>query len=529
METGELAAWQSEAVAPSGWSGFTIQRTAETHYDAMGRKTLEQLREGSAGTIQTLTQYGYDPLGRLQCTAVRMNPALYAAPPTDVCAPGTAGSFGPDRITHNAYDLAGQLLQEQRAYGTYAQQTYATYTYGLNGERLSLTDANGNRAEMRYDGHGRQDRWTFPSATTPGTVNAADYEDYGYDAAGNRTSLRKRDGSTLTYTYDALNRMTVKVVPERAGLSALHTPDVYYGYDLQGHQTFARFNSTSGTGINNAYDGFGRLVSSTADMGGWTWTLGYQYDADGNRTRLTWPDGNVTTYTYDGLDRMAGVYEGAGTSVLMASQSYDAAGQLAGLARRYGDATAYAYDAVGRLTGLSHDFAGIGGDVAFTFARNPAGQIVSRGRDNDTYSWTGVVNVNRSYAANGLNQYTAAGPASFTYDANGNLTGDGTHSYSYDIENRLVAMTGSPDAALYYDPLGRLLEVDSGASVTRFLYDGDDLVAEYDGAGNLLRRYVHGGGTDDPLIWNYGDRNYGDSALIGILVQSRPIRTGRGI
>ena len=75
-----------------------------------------------------------------------MNPALYAAPPVDACAPGTEGSFGPDRVTHNVYDLAGQLLQEQRGYGTYAQQTYATYTYGDNGERLSLTDANGNRA-----------------------------------------------------------------------------------------------------------------------------------------------------------------------------------------------------------------------------------------------------------------------------------------------------------------------------------------------------------------------------------------------
>ena len=39
-----------------------------------------------------------------------MNPALYAAPPVDACAPGTEGSFGPDRVTHNVYDLAGQLL-----------------------------------------------------------------------------------------------------------------------------------------------------------------------------------------------------------------------------------------------------------------------------------------------------------------------------------------------------------------------------------------------------------------------------------
>ncbi|MEX1221549.1 MAG: hypothetical protein WEA82_05500 [Idiomarina sp.] len=35
---------------------------------------------------------------------------------------------------------------------------------------------------------------------------------------------------------------------------------------------------------------------------------------------------------------------------------------------------------------------------------------------------------------------------------------------------------------------------------TRFLYDGDELVAEYNSSGTLLRRYVHGVGTDDPLV-----------------------------
>ncbi len=54
-----------------------------------------------------------------------------------------------------------------------------------------------------------------------------------------------------------------------------------------------------------------------------------------------------------------------------------------------------------------------------------------------------------------------------------------------------------------YDPLGRLYEV-TGSATTRFLYDGDNLVAEYDGAGNLLRRYVHGLGVDQPLVWFEG-------------------------
>ena len=88
-------------------------------------------------------------------------------------------------------------------------------------------------------------------------------------------------------------------------------------------------------------------------------------------------------------------------------------------------------------------------------------------------------------------------------DANGNLTSDGSRGYSYDVENRLV---GTSDAfAMSYDPLGRLYEAGGGSSdVIRYLYDGDALVAEYTTSGTLLRRYVHGSGVDEPLLWYEG-------------------------
>jgi RHS repeat-associated protein len=44
----------------------------------------------------------------------------------------------------------------------------------------------------------------------------------------------------------------------------------------------------------------------------------------------------------------------------------------------------------------------------------------------------------------------------------------------------------------------------AGAATTRFLYDGADLIAEYDPAGTVLRRYVHGPGVDEPLLWYEG-------------------------
>ena len=49
VETGTLGAWQSESVAPSAWTGFAVDRTIETQYDAMDRKTRDTLREGAAG------------------------------------------------------------------------------------------------------------------------------------------------------------------------------------------------------------------------------------------------------------------------------------------------------------------------------------------------------------------------------------------------------------------------------------------------------------------------------------------------
>jgi RHS repeat-associated protein len=91
--------------------------------------------------------------------------------------------------------------------------------------------------------------------------------------------------------------------------------------------------------------------------------------------------------------------------------------------------------------------------------------------------------------------------ATFTYDNRGNITSDGSVTFVYDVENRLVSATGANNATLDYDPLGRLFETSGGsAGTTRFLYDGDELVAEYDASGAMLKRYVHGSAVDDPLV-----------------------------
>jgi RHS repeat-associated protein len=150
--------------------------------------------------------------------------------------------------------------------------------------------------------------------------------------------------------------------------------------------------------------------------------------------------------------------------------------------------------------------AGTSRDLTIGFAYNPASQVVTRAQSNDLYEQT-VAATNRAYAVNGLNQYTQIsgdGAATLSHDANGNLTSDGSTAFVYDAENRLVRASGATSATLAYDPLGRLWQVSGGSGTTRFVYDGDRLVAEYNGAGSLLRRYVHGPGVDEPVVWYEG-------------------------
>ena len=241
-------------------------------------------------------------------------------------------------------------------------------------------------------------------------------------------------------------------------------------------------------------------------MDGVTRQLDYQYDAAGRRTRVEHPDGQAFLYSYDATGRLTDLRHEVGTVVTrLAGFTYDDRGRLD--LRSEGTAAQskvdYGYDLLGRPTSQQHVFAGAAGGVTTTFAYNPANQVVGRTRDNEFYAWTGHKNVERAYNANALNQYTRAGQATFSHDPNGNLTSevapDGTIDYVYDVENRLVQASGAMSAALRYDPLGRLYEVGS----TTFLYDGDALVAEYNGTGALAERYVHGSaeGVDDPLLW----------------------------
>lgn len=527
----------------AGWAQFAPFQLIAAQYD--GRDRAVRVAAGSSATMATVTDTSYDAFDRVLCSTVRMNlssfPAIVGGTltggtlPSSACTPATPDSAGPDRITVNAYDEVGRLTAVQKGAGP-DLQTYVAYTYpafSMSDQQTSITDANHNRAAYLYDGFDRVIAWAFPSKTN-GTVTASctigsitevnlisgpsaaptagdDCEKYAYDRNGNRARMTKRDGRTLTYSYDALNRMTVKIVPDTcvSGFACTAPPasavrDVYYDYDLRGLQTNARFDSLAGTdGIKNEYDGLGELTASTVVMGGYSRKVSYAYDAAGDKLQVTHPDGNYFRYDYDTLNRPVAVKENGASQIV--SLLYDSYGRHAGLGLG-ATSTTYTYnDPISRMTAIT-DMAGTGSGLVTTLAYNPASQITQSAKNNDAYAFPGYANAAKAYAVNGLNQYTSVDAGTLGYDSNGNLAANGATSYIYDVENRLVRkIAGTANVDLTYDPQGRLFQTSSSSTApVQFLYDGDALISEFDTSGTVLRRYVHGPGAADPLAWYEG-------------------------
>ena len=136
-------------------------------------------------------------------------------------------------------------------------------------------------------------------------------------------------------------------------------------------------------------------------------------------------------------------------------------------------------------------------DQTLTFDYNVANQIVTRTNSNSAYDYSAHTLGTDAYVANGLNQYTSVAGTSFAHDLRGNLTNNGVKTFTYDYSNRLKTVTGG--ISYSYDPLSRLYQQTVGSTSTQYLYDGSDLIAEYNGS-SVQKRYVHGPGLDEPLV-----------------------------
>src|ERR1700741_866372 len=237
-----------------------------------------------------------------------------------------------------------------------------------------------------------------------------------------------------------------------------------------------------------------------------------------DRARVTWPDGYFVSYGYDAASRMTSAVDSDGTA--LAVRTYDQLGRVATIQYPFAnDNIAYSWSAEDDMLTLANNLGGgAANDVTYTNSFTPAHQWSSSNISNAAFKYAPPTSGSDVYAApNGLNQYTAMTPAgqgappanghdcagnaqAISYDCNGNLTGDGVFSFAYDPENRLMSASKSGMSAAYaYDPLGRRTAKTVNGTATLFLHDGDNEIAELDGSGNLLRRFVPGAAIDQPI------------------------------
>ncbi len=465
---------------------MTVRQRIENIYDSLGRRTQQRLV--SAGQIYSLTQYGYDAENRLSCVATRMNPGTYAILPS-ACSLATTGAFGSDRITRYHYDGDDRVVRMETGVGTTDVSNEYAATFTLNGYTATATDGNGNQTSYQYDSFDRLTRTVFPHPTIKNFSNVSDFEQLGYDAAGNVVTRRLRDGQTIGYGYDNLNRLISKNLPGTE-------PDAAYSYDLLDRLTQAVQN---GQALTFQHDALGRNTAQSGPHG----ALAYQYDAEGRRTRLTYSDGFYITYEYLADGAIKQIRENG--SPVLATWNYNNFGELTSVGYGNGTSQSFAFDPVGRLNSLVTNLTGSSSDNTKGFAYNPAGQITQTSQSNDTYAFNALQNGDRLYSSNGLNQYTTVGSTSIGHDARGNLIHSENDTFGYSSENFLTSYSHPAGSGiLSYDALGRLARYTAPQVDTRFAYDGLDLIAEYNASNQMLRRYVHAPGLDNPLVWYEG-------------------------
>ena len=463
-------------------------------YDTRGR--LETLVQGSGAEARTLT--------------IQYNPAGFT---DSLTGPGGGvGAF--------TYDAAGRTLSQ-----TLPDSRVIGYGYDNAGRLTSITPPGRPAHQLRYNAAGRMDRYTAPDTGSGNNVTTL-----GYDLDQRVRTITRPDGSTVAIDYDTGGRLDTKTLP---------TGTITYGYDpVTG--TMSTITAPDGGVLSLGYDGF--LQTSAT----WSGTVA------GSITRDYDDDFRVVTRRVNGSNAISFVYDGDGLPVQAGAELIGwngLTGRLEGTSLgnvaeswTYSDfGEAQTYNAAYNATSIW--------DVQVT--RDNMGRITSRvetidgGTDTWGYSY---------YPAGQLHQVTLNGPvvATYGYDTNDNRTSltttSGTVAGTYDVQDRvqqyagvtytfsdngdLVSKTDGVDTTTYaYDAQGNLLNVTlpdatviayvtdgadrrigkkvDGVLTRGFLYkDGLNLLAELDGANNLVSRFVYGSRAQVPDFMIRGGVTY---------------------
>ncbi|MEO6842566.1 MAG: RHS repeat-associated core domain-containing protein [Bradyrhizobium sp.] len=461
------------ATDPTG----TITRYA---YDGFGNCISIVRDSGDSTHLNILTSFAYNAVGDvIAVTDPRTNVTTNAydterrlvsstSPPTSSAPNGL--------VTSLTYDPNGQLIQTQQfaTSGTVLRGTSTTYT--LTGKPAVAKDANGNPTTFAYD-----------------TV----------DRVSSVTDQMQR---VTSYAYDALSRQISVSNP-----AIQSTPLLRQAYTPDG--LIASLTNANGFVTNFTPDGFDRLSTTTYPNAS-TEVLGY--DADSNVTSRKTRAGATITLTYDSLNRLATKTAPSEPTV---TYSYD----LAGRPTAFRDNSASIVNptttgTIGTLTStydsLNHLSGGVWGptvaqsaftapNATFLYSYDLSNRRISQtATDNSWWAYPTATASTVSYTANTLDQYTAVGSVTPTYDGNGNLTYDGTFSYGYDAESRLISASGAGNSASYaYDAQGRRKSKTVNGTTTIFVQDPQArALLDYDGSSGAIQNwYAFGSGPNDPL------------------------------
>jgi RHS repeat-associated protein len=296
-------------------------------------------------------------------------------------------------IEYWACNTGGKCGQPRRITNALGHVTnFDTYTSG--GLLAQKTDPNGLVTTYAYDYF---DRLTSVTETPPAGTGSARTTSFTYNKASKLLTAMLPGGLVLTYAYNTAQDLVS--VTDNLGNK------VSYAYDVRGNLIQQKFTDAAqvlARQIDLTYDLRNRVA--TINRGGSiTQTV---FDAIGNLTSTTDPNGRATSQTYDPLNRVlqitnalggqtgsayssstgttpstvtspkGGVWEfqldDLGNELLEVSadrgtqsRSFDAAGNLASHTDARGVTGTRTYDALNRLTGIAYPNAGE--DISFTW------------------------------------------------------------------------------------------------------------------------------------------------------------------
>lgn len=357
------------------------------------------------------------------------------------------------RLQYNPLNLLSQV--------TDARGNNTTFSYDPNGNLLSLTDALNHPTAYTYDNMDRVQTRTDPLLRP---------ESYTYDLNGNVASATDRKGQVTTFNYDGLNRLKfVGFNTVVNGGNTTYESTISYTYDA-GNRLTQAVDSAGGT-ITDAYDGLDRLTGETTAQG----SISYAYDAANRPTTMQVAGQPAVNYTYDNANRLTQISQSSSTT----SFNYDIANRRTSLTLPNGVVVSYSYDADSHLTGITYQLGpSTLGNLSYAYD-----QLGRRVQVGGALSRTNLPAAVASAAYDAANELTNWNGTNLSYDANGNMLSDGVNTFTWNARNQVATLN---NVSLQYDAFGRRIKNAAGIS---FLYDGANAVQELSGTtvtANLL-------------------------------------------